>query len=499
MDHDVLRRTEKYSRARKEHPAWLLLASTRGPLVLGCLVTLFDDSDDGIAEEVVLQSLTEMLSEFASDSQYDIDPRNTGLLANQELRQWIKRGFVIERGQRIYATDALNTAMQFVESLENRIMTSTASRLLVVQREIENLNVSLTPNPGLRKAAIKRKIQELESELERVDIGDIDVLSEETTIERIREIYALASGLRADFRRVEDSWREADRQLRQDIMSEGFHRGNIMDRLLDGQEELISTPEGRVFDAFQQQMRAPGQLEEMTHRLKSILSHPAAEKALNRAQINDLRWLRGRLVRESQPVLQARSRSEKDVKGFLKTGLTAEHHRVGALLTEIMSTALELDWSSNKVRKSAAPLPPIGFALGNIPVVERIRFQSLEDDSLRNLDFSEQTADISDIGEEFWEALQGLDREAVIRETLATLAKKQRPVTIAELAQACDPGHDLETLALWIGMAREAGIEILGSETEVVELIDEDATIWLFRIPQVAFEEKDFEGISWEL
>ena len=157
MDHDVLRRTEKYSRARKEHPAWLLLASTRGPLVLGCLVTLFDNSDDGIAEEVVLQSLTEMLSEFASDSQYDIDPRNTGLLANQELRQWIKRGFVIERGQRIYATDALNTAMQFVESLENRIMTSTASRL----RQI----------PGLEKPPSNGKFKSLNPSLSELTSG----------------------------------------------------------------------------------------------------------------------------------------------------------------------------------------------------------------------------------------------------------------------------------------------------------------------------------------
>ncbi len=33
--------------------------------------------------------------------------------------------------------------------------------------------------------------------------------------EGIREVYAMVTSLRADFRRVGDSWREADRQLRQ--------------------------------------------------------------------------------------------------------------------------------------------------------------------------------------------------------------------------------------------------------------------------------------------
>jgi len=45
-------------------------------------------------------------------------------------------------------------------------------------------------------------------------------------------------------------------------------------------------------------------------------------------------------------VFQARARSERDVKGFLKTGLAAEHHRVGQLLGEIFQEMLQLDSST---------------------------------------------------------------------------------------------------------------------------------------------------------
>jgi len=168
MESTAQQRTQKYVLARKQQPAWLLLASPRAPLVLGCLTSLFEYTDNGIAEEDALQSLSHMLSEYASQDEYQINSSNPRLQAGRELREWIKRGLVIER---------------------------------------------------------------------------------------IREVYGLATGLRADFRRVEDSWREADRQLRQSIMSEKYHRGDIVDRLLEGQEALLNTPEGRVFDSFLQQLR----------------------------------------------------------------------------------------------------------------------------------------------------------------------------------------------------------------------------------------------------
>lgn len=197
MDSSAQRLTQKYIAARKQHPAWILLSSSRAPLVLACLNSLFEYASDGIAEEDALQALSEMLAAYASQDEYNIDPNNTRLHAGRELREWIKRGLVTERGQRIYATDALATAIHFIESLDNRIMTSTASRLSVVQREIENLDLGLNPNPDSRINAIQNKIKQLEQELEEAKAGHVSVLPEERAIERIREVYSLATGVQA--------------------------------------------------------------------------------------------------------------------------------------------------------------------------------------------------------------------------------------------------------------------------------------------------------------
>lgn len=499
MDSSAVKRTRRFIANRQQNPAWLLLASPRAPLVLGCLSSLFELSDDGIAEEDALQALANMLASYANQDEYDIDPDHTLLQAGRELRQWIKRGLVIERGQRVYATDALSSAIAFVESLDDRIMTTTASRLSVVQREIENLEVGLNPNPEIRISSIRRKITQLENELADVNAGKIEVLSEAQAIESIREIFSLASGLRSDFRRVEDSWRDADRQLRQSVMSDQYHRGDIVDRLLEGQQALLNTPEGRVFDSFQQQLRRGVELDEMRERLRNILSHPAADKALKREQLVDLKWLSLRLVKESQSVLQARSRSEKDVKSFLKTGLANEHHRVGQLLNEIMQTAMELDWSQQKVRRSEVGLPPTGVAMGQLPVPERLRFTSLTDSDSPELDLSIQESDLSGLDDEFWRALDGLDREAMLQDTLQLLKQQNKPLSMAELCQHLPPQYDLETLTLWLEMAAEAGIDIQGDNPEYIELSDSEQRRWQYTVPYVALDGELLHDIDWEL
>ncbi|EHI3196224.1 DUF3375 domain-containing protein [Salmonella enterica] len=498
MGKNIKQRTENYISARNQHPAWILLATRRAPLVLSCLKTLFEKSHDAIPLEEAIQSLSGILVDHISQDQYEINQENPSLQASRELREWIKRRLIVERDGRIFATDALEVAITFVESLDNRFMTSTASRLSTVQREIENLETRLNPNPENRVATLRRRIAELERELQEAEAGNIEVLELHQAVEHIREVFNLASSLRADFRRVEDSWREADRALRQSIIGEQYHRGDIVERLLNEQDALLNTPEGKVFDNFQQQLRQSAELAAMTERLRVILQHPTASDALNHLQRYELRWLVKRLVDESQTVLQARARSERDVRGFMKTGLAAEHHRVGHLLNEFLNLALKVDWQRQVVRRTEVPLPVVGIAVAGVPAIERLRFKEVDDEAEQTLDLSNHAADLTQIGDDFWDAFNGLDREALIRQTLQTLEKENRPVGLAELATLLPPFHDLETFTVWIGMAREAGIDIVDSQREFAELCDENGRLWRFNLPWTRLENQVLMDIDRE-
>jgi polyhydroxyalkanoate synthesis regulator phasin len=475
-----------------------LLAAKRGPLVLSCLQTLFEQSQNGIPFEETLQSLADLLTQHANQTDFEIGAEDRLVQARKELRDWIKRGLVVEREGRLYATDALEEALRFVDALDNRVMTSTASRLSVVQREIEGVEASLNPDPKSRTGHLRRQIQDLERQLAEVEAGRVEVLSEREGVERILDIFNLAMSLRADFRRVEDSWRDTDRALRHSIVSEQNHRGEIVDKLLDSHDTLLETPEGRVFHGFQQQLSRAIELEHMKGRLRAIVKHPFALAALNQQQHTELRWLVMRLVKESETVIQARARIERDVKGFLKTGLAAEHHRVGLLLNEILREALNIDWASAAIRRRDGPLPPVAFSNSSLPLAERLRFKSLDDGQADDLELSRKIADLNQVDDDFWRSFAALDRQALVRETLALLKRSGRALSIAELASFLPPTHDLESLTVWLTMAREAGV-VFREAVEGVEVVCSEGPRLRFQVPFVELSAEVMPDLEWEI
>jgi len=181
---------------------------------------------------------------------------------------------------------------------------------------------------------------------------------------------------------------------------------------------------------------------------------------LQRKQKSDLRLLVSRLVQESERVIQARARSERDVRGFLTSGLADEQIRVGAILQQIFNVAMHVDWTSQKTRRSPSPLPPIGISASNLPLVERLLARDVGGDSEEELDFSVADADPDNMGDEFWNAWQALDRDALFE----------------------------QTIAYWLAMAREAGIEVT-HHRETFDLVNEDDEITRFDTPLVKLDE----------
>lgn len=62
MEESTQQLSERYISSRSQHPAWLLLASRRAPLVISCLRALFEKANDGIVVEDALQGLSELFA-----------------------------------------------------------------------------------------------------------------------------------------------------------------------------------------------------------------------------------------------------------------------------------------------------------------------------------------------------------------------------------------------------------------------------------------------------
>ncbi|MBO6655884.1 MAG: DUF3375 family protein [Pseudomonadales bacterium] len=493
MDRLKLQIGMEFSNLRKTNAAWQLLASPLAPYVLTCLKQLFEPGQPPSVEDME-RTLANILENNAHDQDIEENPLQQ---ARREIREWTKRGLIIERSGKLIATDDLQQALEFVDGLQDRVMTSTASRLGTVQREIADLALQLSPDASKREEKLLNKIQELQNELDRVRSGTFEVRDGESAIEGIREVYDLATSLRSDFRRVEDSFREAERDLRHSLITDEKHRGQAIDSLLNSHDELIATTEGQVFSIFHKQLRESSELDRMRTHLKEISNHKLVNSALTRRQRDDLTGLVLQLITESKYVMQARTRSEKDVKGFIQSGLAFEHFRVGRLLAQVLEEALNIDWSAQRVRRMDTPLKVLATNVPPVPTPHRLRIANIADDDDDQLDLTLQSLNLQDLDSEFWESFNTLNRQDFFNQTLSLLENRS-PMSIAEVISSLNPEHDLEAISYLLGIAREVGDSNWADGYEEVELNYEDLKRISYRIPNVPLSAGELKKTTWE-
>jgi hypothetical protein len=172
------------------------------------------------------------------------------------------------------------------------------------------------------------------------------------------------------------------------------------------------------------------------------------------------------------------------VRGFLKSGFADEQLRVGALLQDIFQQALELDWQSQKLKRSPSPMPPIAISLANLPLIERLLPKQVDEELESALDLDVNQSDPNLFDDEFWRAYHALNRAELFQKTIDHLQANAEQLSLGLLAEALPPTHDLETLAFWLAMARQAGIP-LGEHTESIELSNDEQERTRFHVPFV--------------
>ena len=498
MDSKVVDTAQALYRLRQQNPAWVFLASRRAPLIASILNGLFAETNQEVTMIDAEAALAAAFETFANEEGFERSD-DFDILARRELRDWIKKKLIVERGGRVSPTAALAQAQDFIDSIQETYMTSTASRLGTVQSEIEKLSSELNADPQERLLRLKSKLKSVQEEIGRVKQGEVSVLPDAQATERIREIYQLAVSLKSDFRRVEDSYRSADIELRRSFIAEDHNRGEVVEQLLQTQETLLATAEGQVFDAFYEQLSYTGELELMKAQLRQILAHEQASKALRRDQHLELRFLSNNLVQESRQVIEARARSENDVKSFIKAGVAIEHHRITQVTRELFEIAGKIDWASLKNRRLGVSLPPVGLAVGSsVPLVERLRFSTRSLDQSSPLNLVENQPDLADLDDELWQDFNAFDDVEHVEKTRSFVETLSEAVTIAQLFTAIQPEHPTEAIVAWLEIANQASLAF-EARFETIEANISDAEKMIYKVPVVYYQPGCLKQIDLEI
>jgi hypothetical protein len=288
------------------------------------------------------QDLRNILSDylFALEQQEIHDYKNEPL---DYLQQWAKQGYLRRYydvgDEPVYElTPATENALKWLDDLDKQQFVGTHSRLLQLFSILKQL-VNNTASPYERVKKLKEDRIKLDKEIEDAEKG----IYEKTDDTRIREDYLLAEEtakrLLADFRQVEQNFRELDKDTRQAIIKSSLTKGKLLDDIFSKQDFLWGTDQGKSFKAFWEFLMSRSMQEELELLITKINELPAIQKLKKDVTIDRLKT---NLVEAGDKVNRTNDGLLEQLRKFVEQKSLLESKRILNSLEWIESLLLEM-------------------------------------------------------------------------------------------------------------------------------------------------------------
>ncbi|MDR3332469.1 MAG: DUF3375 domain-containing protein [Synergistaceae bacterium] len=337
LDYEIL------SELKRNNAAWRLLTADMAPLVISFLNRAF------IVPNV--RAITESdLAMKLDDELYDLRAvhgddsfRRRGLQYVREWAEpdkaWLRRFQVRNSDEAHYdVTPSAEKAISWADSLMDGSFIGTESRLKTAFDLLRQIVHGAEADPELRLAELKRRRDELDAEITRVERGEISLLDNAAIRDRFQQFSFTARQLLSDFRSVEQNFRELDRDVRRRIALWREGRGALLDEILGEHDAIIDSDQGRSFFAFYDFLRSPSLQTEFNDLVEKVMRMPATGGA---ARDDGLMRIHHLWVDASSHVQDIVAALSAQLRRFLDNRVWLENRRIVELFEKIQEHALE--------------------------------------------------------------------------------------------------------------------------------------------------------------
>lgn len=349
---------EQLEHTRESHAGWRLLRAAHGPMIIALLARVFSGRDE---REVVQSQLLEAVEDHLLDLRGRDGEDGYNRSAREYVDEWsdpgkgyLRKYYVDGSDEPVYdLTAQTEAALTWVEGLQNRPFVAAGSRLRTIVELMRTLAHGTETEPAARVADLQRRRADIDAQIERLESGQVDVLSGAAIRERYVEITQLARELLGDFRAVEDNFRALDRQVRERIALWDGTKADLLEEVFADRNDITSSDQGQSFQSFWDYLMSSATREEVTVLLERIASLADLAADVPRADLRDTYrdWLPA--VAQTQRTVRLLS---AQLRRLLDESVFLEDRRITALTRSIEGHALALreDWPRGDVTSIAA-------------------------------------------------------------------------------------------------------------------------------------------------
>jgi len=256
-----------------------------------------------------------------------------------EQNRWLRK-YMDDRGVVQHElTPALERALRWLEDLKPREFVGTESRFQDILRRLRELVEGGGVDPQKRLAELTERRAELGREIRRIRAtGRVESFTPVQMRERFEEISRSARDLLADFRQVEQNFKDLVREILREQSGSETDRGSLLGFTLDMVDELHSSPQGQSFDSFWQFLVADSGRDEI-NRLVDEVFRLLAEKGVS-VQDLFLRKLKFYLHQAGKKVVETNHLLAEKINRILAQQVARERRKIRELIGEIRWLAL---------------------------------------------------------------------------------------------------------------------------------------------------------------
>lgn len=276
---------EKISQLLKSHRSVTLITADNAALIISFLFKAFKQNQHGFKTDSISdKELTDSLSDFLfflnkDDVQFPRQPK-------QYLTDWTNasylRKYPAKNDEFQYElTPATENAFKWIDSLDKKEFVGQESRLKNLFESLKELSSKSKRDYATRIKELEEKKNQIEKEIEEVKQGKMDVLDDRQIKEQYFLIEETAKNLLADFRQVEQNFRELDRKFRQKIITTSQVKGKVLEELFQQQNNLLETDQGKSFIAFWEFLLSQSKQEEFEKLINEVMAIPVVQKVKN--------------------------------------------------------------------------------------------------------------------------------------------------------------------------------------------------------------------------
>ncbi|HEX4047385.1 MAG TPA: DUF3375 domain-containing protein [Elusimicrobiota bacterium] len=476
MDHDYLERLRK-------HPAWRLLNADTAPLIISFLDNAFlKPNARSYTQSQLVSKLEDHLFKL-NEALGDRYPRP----AQEYLDDWVRgenaylrKYYSNKQEPEFDLIPATEKAIEWLRSLEQKSFVGTESRLLTIFELLRQVTQGAERDRSARIVLLEKRRAAIDEDIKGLRAGD-EVLYDATKIkEQYLQIEDAARRLLADFRQVEENFRQLDRRTREKIATSEQSKGRLLDEIFGEESAITVSDEGRSFRAFWEFLMSPERQQELQEMAAKLATLDEVKTLASDDLLVDFKY---RLMDAGEKIRKTTSSLVEHLRRFIEGRAWLENKRIMEIIQTIEKRAIEL--------QGAVPKGAQFVDLEDVrPSLDLTMDRGLFDPAKNKKAVFENTEVTEGVGHFETDALyeiQFID-ERELRGRIDQALENSSQVTLEEICARHPLGKGLAELLTYINIAAKDGSAIIEEESRYnVTWRDSEGREKRATIPRVIF------------